>query len=180
MAKRVIFFLVVVVGICLWLYYTSRFSARTPEVVGVPAPDFSAATVDGQNIHLKDLLGKKVVLVNFWASWCEPCQEEVPLLNDVYDALKDENFAIISLMEDDETEEGGYRTTLEKFQKKIPIHFPVYIDKDQAVADTYGTYKIPESYLIDKSGKVIDKIPGSVTDDSKQALIEHLRDMARQ
>jgi len=108
-------------------------------------------------ISLKDLSGKafawsalsgKVVLVDFWASWCAPCKQELPVLEGLYKKYRARGFEIVAVNQDEE------RTNAEKFLRRAPLSFPVLHDADRSVAASYAPQKMPSSYLIDKHGLV--------------------------
>lgn len=178
MIKRLIFIFAFFSALSLWFFYTSRFEVNTPKVIGAKAPDFTTTTLDGQSVTLSEMIGQKAVLVNFWATWCAPCQEEVPILNTIHEALKGADVEIVSLMEDDAASDEDRKKALDRFKAKIPVGFPVYMDRDQMIADLYQTYKIPESFLIDKKGVVVEKISGPIDPSAKNRVIGTLRELA--
>ena len=178
MRKSGILFLAFIFGFLLWAYYVSRHSDKESEIVGGPAPVFETSTLDGDKLVLADLIGKKVILVNFWATWCEPCRDEVPLLNSLVKGLDTDHFALVSILENSEVSDVETQTALDRFKKKIPIQFPVYQDTNQIVADLYGTYKIPESYLIDLKGNVVKKFAGPILNSEKDGLISLIAELA--
>ena len=148
--------------------------------MGQPAPTFEATTLSGEKVVLKDLMGKKIILVNFWATWCEPCREEMPLLNSLVKGIDPNRFVLISILENSEINDAETQKALDRFQKKIPIVFPVYQDSHQMIADLYGTYKIPESYLIDLKGVVVKRFAGPILNSEKDDLISLIADLAAQ
>lgn len=178
MLKRFVLLFAIGLGLLLGVYYTSRFGAKPPEVTGLQAPQFEIQTLSGQKFSLQEKMGK-VVFLNYWATWCAPCQEEVPLLNHIYDAVKDSGVEFIALMEDDALDQADAKSTFEKFAKRTPVNYPVCADTNGEIADQYGTFKIPESYVIDKTGKVVFKIPGPVDPSSVADLIKQLQDLAK-
>lgn len=178
MRKSGILFLALILGFIFWAYYTSRHVAPETEIVGQLAPVFETETLSGEKIVLKDWIGKKVILVNFWATWCEPCREEMPLLNSLVKGIDPSQFVLVSVLENSEINDAETQKALDRFQKKIPIGFPVYQDRHQMIADLYGTYKIPESYLIDLKGVVVKKFSGPVLHSEKDELISLIADLA--
>lgn len=114
------------------------------------APEFSVSTNDGKTVNLSDYKGK-VILINFFATWCGPCMIEMPLLqNEIWNKLKDNpNFVLLSLGRDHSQEE------INKFIEQKKFTFPIYADKGKAVYSLFAKQYIPRNYLIDKNGKVV-------------------------
>lgn len=126
-----------------------------PFAIGDPAPDFSLSDLDGSTVRLTDLKGTPL-LVHFWATWCTQCVEEMPLLNSFAIAVKD--IKVLAISEDD----GGVDAVL-SFFGKIKPEFTVLLDPEGRVADRYKSYKVPETYLIDKDGRIIHRFVGAVS-----------------
>ena len=118
----------------------------SPEKEGA-APDFLLETLDGGTLRLSDLQGK-AVLVNFWATWCQPCRSEVPHLVAAYNRYRQEGLEIVAvnLQEDEDT--------VARFVQEFGMQFPVVIDRGGEVADKYRVVGVPTSYFIDRSGVV--------------------------
>lgn len=120
---------------------------------GDQASSFTVTANDGKQYSIKDFHGKVLVL-NFWASWCKPCVDEMPSLNRFAAEMKDKGVTVLGISVDHD--EAKYK----KFLKAANITFPVYHDPKADISSSYGTYKYPETYIIDKSGKVVEKIIG--------------------
>ncbi len=120
---------------------TSRLSP------GKEAPDFTLKTLDGRSVSLKDYRGK-VVLVNFWATWCPPCREEMPLFEEVYEKYREKGFEVLAVSTDSSKE------AVTDFVKKYKLKFTVLFD-DANVANIYGIQGLPTSFLIDREGKIV-------------------------
>jgi peroxiredoxin/glutaredoxin len=119
------------------------------------APPFTLADDQGRARSLADYRGK-VVLLNFWATWCPPCRQEIPSMTQLAEALSNEpNFALVALSVDDDW------PTVKGFFKGQPPGFQLLLDKGARVSQTYGTTQYPESYVIDPTGKVIAKFTGA-------------------
>jgi len=130
------------------------------------APDFLLETLDGGTLRLSDLQGK-AVLVNFWATWCQPCRSELPHLVAAYDRYRQEGLEIVAvnLQEDEDTIAG--------FVEEFGMQFPVVIDRSGDVSDEYRVIGIPTSYFIDRSGVVRSIYTGPfVGQESRQAIEE--------
>jgi peroxiredoxin len=121
---------------------------------GDRAPSFNLTAEDGSGLRLEDYRGK-FVLLNFWATYCVPCVDELPSLNGLYEELKDEGLVVLGVSVD--TDDEGYKA----FLRQHRVTFPVVRDPEWTVALQYGTSKIPETYLIDKEGVVRRKYVNS-------------------
>lgn len=125
--------------------------------VGDEAPDFTLEILDGDLITLSDLRGK-VVLVNFWASWCDPCKDEAPGLEMLWQAYKDEGAVFIGIDWSDS------ELSARKYLKDFGVTYPNGRDLGQHIADSYRLDGVPETYLIDKDGIVDWFHLGPITD----------------
>lgn len=115
--------------------------------VGTTPPEIGANSLDGTRVSLASLRGK-VVVVDFWASWCAPCKQEMPVLESLYKRFKDQGLVIVGVSVDNE------RSNAQKFARSVSVTFPIVHDADHAVADRFHPPKMPTSYVIDKAGKV--------------------------
>ena len=116
-----------------------------------PAPDFNLMGMDGDTHTLEDLKGK-FVLVNFWATWCNPCKVEMPLLEKLHQTLKSEKFSVLGL------HVGPGPENIEEFKKLMPISFPIYVDMDLEV--NWGVPGLPTTFLMNPEGKLIYRAVG--------------------
>jgi len=110
------------------------------------AADFSVPALAGPALRLSDFKGK-VVLLNFWATWCPPCKEEMPSMERLYRRYKDKGFAILAISID-----AGGAGPVGPFARKLGLTFPIGLDAKQAVASQYGVPALPASFLIDRAG----------------------------
>ena len=133
--------------------------ARNGIEIGKSAPDFELTKLDGTNVKLSDLKGKKVIL-NFWATWCGPCQQEMPDMEAFYKEHK-ENVEILAVNYTP-SEKGG-EEKVSNFIKEKGITFPVLLDKNIDVTTAYKVITIPTSYFIDTKGVIQDKFIGPMT-----------------
>jgi peroxiredoxin len=154
------------------LLFTSLLFAepQTPweqdELTGFPAPDLALPDMKGKMISLSDFKGK-VVLLNFWTTWCPPCREEIPFLNTLSEKYKGKDFVLIGISTDISDK------MLEDFLKKNPVRFLVLHDAESKIARKYKAYSLPTSYLIDRNGKIIERFLGSY-DWSEKGLMEKI------
>ena len=126
-----------------------------PPQVGDSVPDFKLPALGQSAIALRDY-HRHVVILNFWATWCPPCVEETPSLEKLAVKLRSAGVVVIGVSED---EDGAVLT---KFVADHHLSFPIARDPDRAVASRYGTFKFPESYIIDREGRVAEKIIGPI------------------
>ena len=136
-------------------------------IIGSKAPDFSMTGISGQQISLKDLRGQGV-LVNFWATWCYPCREEMDDLKAAYEKYKDQGIVILGI----DMKEG--EDTVRKFTDSYKITYPILIDTDGKVSDAYNVFGIPSSFFIDREGVIRDIVLGEMDQDSINNKIEKL------
>ena len=121
---------------------------------GVPARNFTFPGLDGKKVSLADYKGK-VVLLNIWATWCAPCVAEMPSMEKLYQELKDEGFELLAVSVD---ESGAEAVT--PFMKKHKLSFPVLLDTQGDIKILYQLTGIPESFIIDKDGIIVEKVIG--------------------
>jgi peroxiredoxin len=152
-----IFLLLIGVGIIALLQTrnSSRNLAGKPRFEkGAPAPNFTLPDLDGKMVSLADYKGQ-VVLLNIWATWCRPCVEEMPSMEKLYQELKDEEFEILAVSID----ESGAQVVL-PFMKKHKLSFPALTDTAGAIKNLYQTTGVPESFIIDKDGRIVEEVTG--------------------
>ena len=111
------------------------------------APDFTLKSLEGTNLRLEEYRGQ-VVLINFWASWCGPCRQEMPLLDRLHQRYVDTGFAVLGV--NVEGEEAPARELIDK----IPVTFPVLIDEGQLVSELYKLEAMPSTVVVDRDGVV--------------------------
>jgi peroxiredoxin len=131
--------------VVLTLGVTSAVSALP--ATGKPAPDFALKSDSGRNVRLSELRGQ-VVLVNFWASWCGPCRQELPLLNKLYTQYRNAGFALLAVNVDDDRRNG------ETMAKRLGLRFPTLFDTGKHVAGLYQVDTMPATVIIDRDGRV--------------------------
>lgn len=127
------------------------------EEAPIPAPDFVFETLEGEEIHFSDLVGKPLLL-NIWATWCPPCREELPSFQKAYDKYAEEiTFVFVSV--DDGKEE------VEEFLTENGYTFPVYLDSGSNCLITYGISSIPVTVLVDAEGNILAGQIGALSED---------------
>jgi thiol-disulfide isomerase/thioredoxin len=111
-----------------------------------PTPEFNLSTPAGKKISLKDFRGK-LVLLNFWASWCVPCREEMPAMEKLYQEYKDKNFVVLAVAVKDRKQDAV------DFAKELKISYPIALDPEAQVGSLYGAWGLPATYLIGPKGE---------------------------
>ncbi|MCU7915270.1 MAG: TlpA family protein disulfide reductase [Candidatus Thiodiazotropha sp. (ex Gloverina cf. vestifex)] len=112
-----------------------------------PAPDFTLKSRSGENIKLSELRGQ-VVMINFWASWCGPCRQEMPILDQLYQRYEPMGFTLLGVNVEEDS------AAAEKVLREIPVSFPVLYDSKNQVSENYQVRAMPSTFLIDRDGKV--------------------------
>lgn len=135
--------------------------------IGDTAPDFELPSLEGQSISLSSLQGKPVLL-NFWATWCPPCREEMPYLQNIHQKWSGMGLKILAI------DVGESSSTAREFIEERAFTFMVLLDTDQRVAlEKYNVRNIPTSYFIDKNGKIQGIKIGAFSGEAE--IEEHLR-----
>jgi peroxiredoxin len=140
-ARHLTIVLALTSGLCAW---EGALALPAP---GAAAPDFAAKSSSGRNVRLSELRGQ-VVLVNFWASWCSPCRQELPLLGKLYAQYRSAGFALLVVNVDDN------RKDAEAMLKRLDLRFPTLFDASKSVAKLYGVDMMPATLVIDRDGRV--------------------------
>lgn len=143
---------ILLIAVISYLLYL-RVERKAVELVGVQAPIFSLPSRDGVD-GLEKYRGK-VVLLNFWASWCPPCVSEMPSLERLHRLMQGKDFQILAVSED----EGGW-APIDRFLKGLPVTMTILLDDRGDAAALYGSNELPETYLIDKKGVIVKKYRG--------------------
>jgi peroxiredoxin len=139
----------VVAAALLWL----GGSGPDPIERGSVAPGFTLARLDGGEVSLAELRGR-VVLINFWATWCEPCRQEMPAMERLYHRHREAGFELLAISV------GEAPEPVRAFRDELGLSFPILLDRDKAVSNAYQTYRFPESYLVDREGLVVERYVG--------------------
>jgi cytochrome c biogenesis protein CcmG, thiol:disulfide interchange protein DsbE len=142
----------IILGLCV--VFGSLFSQCTQSGRNSLAPDFTVKTLDDREITLSKLRGK-VVLVDFWATWCGPCREAMPHLAELYRTYQEKGFEVIGMSVDKE----DARESVSRFVKSMEVPYPVATASEE-IARNYGVNGLPTSFFIDKEGRLREKIPG--------------------
>ena len=131
--------------------------------VGKPAPDFDTVDLEGKVWSLSKLKGK-VVFVNFWATWCAPCREEMPAMQRLYAKLPKDKFEMIALFNNDK------KTAVRKFVSQLGLTFPILSDEFNFAGPKYGLTGLPETFIVDKQGMIREKFIGPAEWDTPENI----------
>jgi peroxiredoxin len=143
-------FLLVLAGTALLLV---DGGGSDPVERGSPAPGFSLPALEGGEVSLTSLKGQ-VVLINFWATWCKPCEEEMPAMERLYGEHRGAGFELLAISV------GETPEVVRPFRDRLGLSFPILLDRDKSVARSYQTFRFPESYLIGRDGRVVERYVG--------------------
>lgn len=167
--------LVVVAGLGLanqyWLRRLPQQSAvepASPSTATQRAPDFTLKDLTGRDVHLSNFRGQVVVL-NFWATWCQPCRIEIPWFNEIYDHYHDKGVVLLGISMDD----GGAKD-VEPFLKEMPIHYPILIGTEEMAEKYGGIFGIPTTIIIGRDGTIATKHLGLTDKDEIENGIKRL------
>jgi len=137
--------------------------------VGDKAPEFSIKADNGKVITARDF-GGKLLILNFWASWCPPCVQEAPSMGTLSTVLAPSGLVVLAISEDEDPK--AYKEFIDRFR----VPFLTARDPSKDIRNKYGTIQIPESYLIDTNGRVVEKIV-SATDWSSEQMVQHVKSL---
>ncbi len=116
-------------------------------LVGEAAPDFALKSASGENLRLSEYRGE-VVMINFWATWCGPCRQEMPLLDELYDRYARVGFRLLGVNIDDNRQQAI------RMVEELDVSFPVLFDSEKSVSKEYQVEAMPVTVLVDRDGKV--------------------------
>lgn len=142
---------------------------KVQDVDPEPVPGLTLETMDGSSIDLADQEGR-VLLVNFWATWCAPCREEIPDLNDLHADLEDDGLRIIGVALD---REG--REKVEPFAEKLSIQYPIVIDNEGTAESEFGPIPgLPTTILVGPDGQITKRVIGILPVDEMKPILEEM------
>lgn len=137
-----------------WQKPSNKINPPKRVAAGQAAPDFALPLLDGEVVRLSDYKGK-IVFLNIWATWCGPCQEEMPSMGKLYRQLKGQAFEILAVSID---VQGA--AAVAPFVKAYNLTFPVLLDKENKIGSLYNTTGVPETFILDKNGIIVSKVIG--------------------
>jgi cytochrome c biogenesis protein CcmG/thiol:disulfide interchange protein DsbE len=150
-------------------------TAAGSNLAGQPAPDIRLKDLDGKDVSLADLKGK-VLLVNFWATWCDPCRIEIPWLIEMQSKYASRGFTVVGVAMDDEGKSAvAPFVAKERFDvngQQLPMSYPIWIGNDDAADKFGGILGYPTSFLISRDGRQVEKFQGLKSEDELMKAIE--------
>lgn len=152
----------------VYTLYNAVFSGKEKVAIGDKAPDFVVTDLNGERHQLSDYKGQGVFL-NFWGTWCKPCQREFPFIDKMYQHYKEKGVQVIAI------NVGEPEFNVKNFIKKYDLSFPVAIDKGDQLQNAYGIGQLPATLIIDKNGIVIDIIIGEMSEKLIQQYMEQIK-----
>jgi peroxiredoxin len=138
-------------------FYTAYSNDESIVEVGEAAPDFMLENLEGEEIRLSELKGKGVV-INFWATWCNPCKREMPLIEEHYQLVKDQDIEILAV------NIAESHLAVSSFINRLGVTFPVLLDSHRMVTQRYGVGALPSTFFINKDGIVMDHFIGEMNE----------------
>ena len=181
--KKTILILTIVIAATIVVYVADKATrvhtnASTRLVVmkaGEPAPDISLKNLDDQGVTLADYKGK-VVLVNFWATWCDPCREEIPWLIEMQDKYGPKGFTVLGIAMDEEGKPVvAPFVAKERYDvkgQKLPMNYPIVIGNESVAEKFGGLLGYPTSVLISRDGKQLKRVTGIINEEEISKLVE--------
>jgi peroxiredoxin len=149
-------------------YADAPHAASAPSI-GDAAPDFALRSLSGQNVRLSEHLGEVVVL-NFWGTWCGPCRQEMPRLDEIYKKYRRAGLVLLSVNLDDDSERAG------EMAKTLEVSYPVLLDQHKEVARAFDVGTLPVTVLIDRAG-VVRYMSGGYKPGYEKRYTERLREL---
>ncbi|OGR32255.1 MAG: hypothetical protein A2091_04885 [Desulfuromonadales bacterium GWD2_61_12] len=160
------FFSFVCSFLCLLLLVLSGCNNEAPPAATVQmAPDFTLQALSGESVSLAQYRGK-IVFLNFWATWCPPCRAELPAMQRLNEVFAGRDFVMLAVNVEEDAAE-----VLPQFLKEYPHSYRILLDVEAKVQELYGVDKLPETFIIDKQGKVVERILGA-RDWSSTAMLQ--------
>lgn len=148
--------------------YANFIADRSIAKAGEESINFVLETLDGERIELEELRGKGVFL-NFWGTYCPPCEKEMPIMEELYETYKQQGVEIIAVNVNEP------ELTVERFVKRYDLTFPIAIDKGMLVSDAYGIRPLPTTILIDEHGTIAHVHKGGMTEPMVRDFMERIK-----
>ena len=172
MKRDPVILIVVAMVVSIMLVFGIQKARHSPRSLGAgklqgqPAPDFALASLDGKTLRLSDYHGK-AVLLNFWATWCEPCKIEMPWFVDLQKKYGPQGLQVIGIAMDDTSPKE-----IADFAQKMGVNYPILIGKEEVGTAYGGVAVLPSTFYITRDGKVVDRVFGLVSRSEIEKNIE--------
>ncbi|WAA13801.1 thiol-disulfide oxidoreductase ResA [Fervidibacillus halotolerans] len=166
--QRTIILFVLAMAIIYTVYTNLMKDERKIAQVGETAPDFMLEDMDGNMIRLSDYRGKGVFL-NFWGTFCKPCEEEMPYIDRQYQIYKDQGVEVIAV------NVGETDLAIETFAKRLSLSIPIVVDRKGEVQEAYGIFPLPATFLIDSNGKIIHYFDREMDEQTVKDFMERIK-----
>ena len=161
--------LVLLIGVIVFTIYNNLTKEKIEVLkVGDEAPDFSLVDLKGEKHQLSKYRGQGVFL-NFWGTWCKPCEKEFPLMEKQYQVFKDQGVEILAV----DIAESDF--VVQKFVDRKRLTFPVLIDKTKSVMESYNINPLPTTILVNPDGKIKKIITGEMTEEDIKGYMEQIK-----
>ena len=141
-------------------------------LAGQPAPDFALKSITGENLRLSEFRGE-VVMINFWATWCGPCRQEMPLLDELYQRYQKVGFQLLGINIDDD------RRSAVKMVRVLGVGFPVLLDERKDVSRLYDVDAMPATLLIDRTG-IVRYVHHGYRSGYEQSYVDEIRELLKE
>ncbi|MEH7086201.1 thiol-disulfide oxidoreductase ResA [Neobacillus drentensis] len=168
LVMRSVILLLLGAAVVYTLYANFTKDTKQKVAVGAQAPDFALVDMQGKKHKLSDYRGQGVFL-NFWGTWCPPCKKEMPYINNQYHQYKDKGVQVLTV----DIQES--ELAVNQFAERLKLDFPIMIDTDKEVMNTYGIDPLPATFLINKNGEVVDYYTGELTEEKVREFMEKIK-----
>lgn len=165
---RSIILAILVAAIAYTVYVTATKDPNKVIKAGDSAPNFVLTDLEGKKHQLSDYKGQGVLL-NFWGTWCPPCKEEMPALNNAYAKYKDQNVQVISI----NIAQSNFE--VQNFVDEYKLNFPMTIDRSKSVMRAYNVDQLPATFLINKEGEITEIITHGITETQFEQYMESIK-----
>ncbi|CEG27701.1 thiol-disulfide oxidoreductase ResA [Bacillus sp. B-jedd] len=167
LAIRTVILLLLAAAVGYTLYASLTKEERSRAGTGELAPDFVLTDLEGNEHKLSDYRGQGVFL-NFWGTWCKPCEKEMPYINNQYKQFKDRGVQVLAVNISESN------VAVQTFSDRYGLSFPIVLDKDSQVMNAYGVGNLPATFLVDKEGRIVRYHTGQLTEQAVKAFMESI------
>ncbi|WP_059170998.1 thiol-disulfide oxidoreductase ResA [Bacillus sp. FJAT-27445] len=168
LAIRAIILVLLASAVAYTLFANFTKEERTRAKTGDMAPDFVLTDLEGNTHRLSDYKGQGVFL-NFWGTWCKPCEEEMPYINNQYKEFKDKGVQVLAVNINESN------VAVESFADRYGLSFPIPLDKNSQVMNAYGVGQLPATFLVDKDGKIVRYHTGQLTEQAVKEFMASIQ-----